>query len=330
MKMWITILSGLLVAQLVLAITINLTSEEYAAFQAEETLLEFDEKAVDGLRIEDGTDSVMLKKREDKWLLPDSVDFPANGDSVEQLLKKLVDMKKGWPVATTSAAIQRFKVAEEQFERKLTLFSGDEAVTQLYVGTSPGFRKVHVRPEDEERVFAVEFNTWETNAKADDWIDKAILKLDESDIERIEMPGFVLQRQDDKLEIADLGEKEQTNTTEASALLGKLAGLRIQSLLGAEIKPEYRQDEPELEIKITRKGGEVLSYRFSKPKDEAYYVLKRSDFDHYFKVAEFTVNPGKEIAREKLVQTKEGATSGEVSGDKPVDVVVETENEPTE
>jgi len=99
-------------------------------------------------------------------------------------------------------------------------------------------------------------------------------------------------------------------------LLGKLTGLRIQSLLSAEAKPEYRQDEPALEVKMTRKGGEVLSYHFSKLEDASYYALKRSDLDHYFKVVEYTVAPVKETAGENLVQTRTDKASSEPSGDK--------------
>ena len=62
---------------------------------------------------------------------------------------------------------------------------------------------------------------------------------------------------------------------------------------------------------MTRKGGEVLSYRFSKPEDASYYVLKRPDLDHYFKVAEYTANPVKETARENRVQARtDEASSG--------------------
>jgi hypothetical protein len=82
------------------------------------------------------------------------------------------------------------------------------------------------------------------------------------------------------------------SSPQTRSLPGKLTGLRIQSLLSTEAKPEVRQDEPALEIKTTRKGGEVLSYRFSKPADPSYYALKRSDRDHYFKVAEYSVTPG--------------------------------------
>ena len=320
MKKWIPILSGLLLAQLVLAVVVNLERDDYGAFQPQEKLIVFDAQAVDGLRIEDDENNLVLKKQEGQWLLPENGNFPASLGNVDSLLEKFSAMEKGWPVATTSGAIQRFKVADEAFERKLTLLSGEETLAQIYVGTSPGFRKVHVRPEGEEAVFAVVFNSWEANAKADDWIDKAILKLDEAEVERVEMPGFVLQREEEKIKIADLAAEEQINAEESRSLLGKLAGLRIESLLGTEAKTEYLQDKPELEINVTRKGGEVLRYLFSKPEDASHYVLKRSDLDYYVKVAEYTVNPIKETSREKLVQTvaKETETSDESNGEKPV------------
>ena len=84
MKKWISILSGLLAAQLVLAAILNLTGEEYGTFQAKEKLLSFNRQAVSVLQIKDGTDSVELRKQEGKWLLPDSGNFPASRRQVEQ------------------------------------------------------------------------------------------------------------------------------------------------------------------------------------------------------------------------------------------------------
>jgi hypothetical protein len=316
MKKWIFILSGLLAAQLVLAAVLNLTGEDYGTFQAEEKLLSFNRQTVDGLRIEDSTDSVVLKKQEGKWLLPESGDFPASQPNVKRLLDKLAALEKGWPVAKTRSASRRFTVDEEQFERKLTLFADDDAQATLYVGSSPGIHKVYVRPGDADEVFAVDFNTWEANAKDDDWIDKGVLTLDESNVERVEMPGIIMQRQDGRLQVMNLEENEQTNVEESSALLRSLTGLSVQSLLGTEAEPEYRQDEPALEVKMTREGGEVLGYRFSKPEDASYYVLKRSDLNYYLKVAEYMVDPVREITREKLVQDATDEVSSEPSGDK--------------
>ncbi len=89
MKKWILILSGLLATQLLLTVVLNLTGENYGTFQAEEKLLSFNRQAVNGLRIEDGTDSLVLKKQEGKWLLPESGDFPASQPNVNRLLDKL-------------------------------------------------------------------------------------------------------------------------------------------------------------------------------------------------------------------------------------------------
>ena len=121
MKSRIFILSGVLAAQLLLAGVLNLTGEEYGVFQAEEKLLSFDRQAVSGLRIEDGTDSVVLKKQEGQWLLPESGDFPASQRDVGNLLDNLAALQKGWPVARTRGAARRFSVDEDQFERKLKI-----------------------------------------------------------------------------------------------------------------------------------------------------------------------------------------------------------------
>ncbi|TDJ44161.1 MAG: DUF4340 domain-containing protein [Gammaproteobacteria bacterium] len=312
---WIWILSGLLAMQLVLAVAVNLTRDDFGAFQADEKLLSFDANELDGLRIEDGTDSVVLSKREGRWRLPDSGDFPASQSRVERLLDTLGTLEKGWPVARTRGAAQRFQVAGEQFERKLVLLSGDQPRATLYVGASPGFRKVYVRPGGGDDIFTVAFNTWDAEARVDDWIDKDALAFNERAVERIEMPGVTLQREDGELRVTDLGEQEQTDGEESRALLGRLAGLRIQSLLGTEAVPAYRQDEPTLEVGITLAGGEVLSYRFSQAEDAAYYVLKRSDLDHYFKVAEPAVESIRETTRQQLVQARTEAAPAAASGE---------------
>ncbi len=87
------------------------------------------------------------------------------------------------------------------------------------------------------------------------------------------------------------------------------------------------QDEPGLEVKVARKDGAVLTYRSSKPEDASYYVLKRPDFDRYFKVAEFTVKPIKDTLREKLVQAKVEEAPSEAAGD---DTHAEAETKATE
>jgi hypothetical protein len=268
---------------------------------------------VNGLRIEDSASSVVLTKQDGKWVLPDEDAFPADRGAVDRLLDQLAALEKGWPVATTAGAAKRFKVDDTAFERRLTLLANDEVQATLYVGTSPGFRKVHVRPAGADAVYAVAFNTWEASATADDWIDKDILKLDVAEVERVALPSVVIQRDGETLRLAGLTAQEQDDAQAVSALVGRIAGMRVQSVLGTEARPEYGQDTPALALEVVRKGGGALTYRFSKPKDATYYVLKRSDLDQYFEVAEFVVEPIKEAKRDTLVEAPAAPASKEVA-----------------
>ena len=317
MKKWIAVFGGLLTAQLVLAVALYFTGETYSAFEPTEMLVAVDMDPVDTLKIADGKEQLVLSKKDGEWVLPGSSDFPADPATVQRLLERLVELKKGWPVATTSGAAERFKVAPDAFERKLTLFADEEAVATLYLGTSPGFRKVHARPEGDDEVYAVAFNTWELNTSADNWIDKDVLKLQAKDIERIELPDLALQREGDRFGVSD-GEESKQDAVQS--FVDRLTGIQVQSVLGAEALPGYRQDEPELEIRLLHKGGDSLTYRFSKPRDAGHYVLKRSDLDYYFRVAEFAVSPIKDTGREKLVLLEpNGEKQGPVDGESLVE-----------
>ncbi len=302
MKKWISILGGLLVVQLVVAVAVNVDDQDYGAFEAKEKLLGFDKQKVDRLLIEDDKASVTLQRSAGKWVLPDADDFPARQESVDDLLDKLAGLEKGWPVATTSSAGRRFKVAEDAYEKRVTLFTGDQVSGRLYVGTSPGFRKVHVRSDDEDRVFMAELNAWEVDAQIDDWINKDLLGLDEADMAQVDIAGKVtLQRQEGKLQLSGLAEQESTNSEEAQSLLDKLGKLRIQSLMSKEEGAKYAQQDPVLDISVTLTDGKALRYKFYGVESDSKYLLMRSDMDRYFEVASYMVDPLKQASREKLV-----------------------------
>ena len=153
MKNSVVILGALLTLQLALAVSLNLGRDRHRAFEPEEKLLNVDAGEADTIRIDGGEgEHVTLERQEDEWRLPELSGFPANQASVERLLGRLTDLDKGWPVATTGSASRRFKVADSAFERKLTLSKGDETLAALFVGTSPGFRKVHVRLPGEDAI----------------------------------------------------------------------------------------------------------------------------------------------------------------------------------
>ncbi len=316
MNRWIAILGLLLLIQLAGAVAVNMGGDRYAAFQPEEKLLAFDPGVVDGLRITDHSGTLLLKRENGRWSLPDSGGFAARQDGVEQLLEKLAALQKGWPVATTAGAARRFKVDDEQFERKLELLAGSSTVATLYLGSSPGLRKVHARAAGEDDVHAVELQTWDLTSKADDWIDRAAITLQEGDIERLQMPGFALQRNGDgELQLEGLGEGEQTDQKAAATLLGKVAALRIDSLLTEESLPEQVKEKPLLEFTVSLKGGDEMNYRVFQPEGESHYILVRSDLGQYLEIAGYMLDPVVKATREGLLKQSAGEEPEGESGD---------------
>ncbi len=303
MKKWIAGLGALLIIQIVLAITLNRVGDTYTAFTPEDKLANFEPAQIDTVVIETADGQAVLKKVDGKWQLPGLDDFPADQLKVTQLLDNLSNLKKGWPVATTAGAAKRFKVDEEEFERRIILERGGNSVAKLYFGTSPGLRKVYARIADENEIITVGFSLFEAGSDNNDWIDSNILKLDEKKIIRVKFPGFTLQRRDETWQLEELAADEETVTGQTKNLIKKLAGLTIESLLTTEDNPELEKDTKPLTITVTLAGENSLDYTFSRLKDGGY-LLQRSDKKTRFKVANWEVDSIKDGKRENLVEKK--------------------------
>src|SRR5690348_7639884 len=105
----VLVLAALLCAQIALAIGVAFTRSDHAAFNAKEPLLAFQPAKVDQIAIDDDAGKkVELQKQDGKWVIPSSSGFPADQTKVESFLNKLAGLKKGWPVAETAAAADRF------------------------------------------------------------------------------------------------------------------------------------------------------------------------------------------------------------------------------
>lgn len=119
-------------------------------------------------------ETVVVRRVEESWQLGDGK--PADGDKVGRVLDKLADAYAGWPVATSASTADRFEVTQGTFQKQLTLRADEEVLADVYFGTSPGFRKVHVAAADGGPVYAIEFSNYELGNDAAAWLDKNLLR----------------------------------------------------------------------------------------------------------------------------------------------------------
>lgn len=308
MKKYITLLTVAAVIQLVLIVVTWTGGSGLKTQAARTTLLAFDAAEVDQIHIKDGMNEAILDKKDGKWQTSDG--FPADQNKVKTLLEKLEGLKIGLPVATSTGALTRFKVAEDQYERYLQLKKGGDSVAELYLGTGAGARQSHARGGDQEAVYTVTMGSYDAPANVNNWQDKTVLKLDKEKVTAVKLGDLFIER-DTLPSDLDSADKENSPDVEDGVAiwkidpptdgknldqeavnqgLDKLLSLRFDSVLGKESKPEYGLDEPVLELTITHKDGK-RTYLFAKLKGSKDYVLHVSDRDEYFKIASYKGKP---------------------------------------
>lgn len=331
MEKTIRLLAVALAVQVLLALGLSFTGPDLSAPAAGKPLLAFDAAKVDHITIEGpAAAKVALVHGDGGWNLPDAAGFPADGDRVAELLKRLAALTGGTPLATTPGAQQRFRVSDADFERRITLSTGDKVLGTLYLGAAPNMRQIDARAADSEAIFAVELAAHEFPVKTDDWVDRGLLRLPRDEITAIDVAGLHLERRphpvpaagSDAKGAADAKDQAEAAGTDAAkghwqatglaagenladaavdTLAEKLADLTIGGVLGTEEKPEYGLGQPALSLKVTRSGGAQLDYRLGKAAQKDEYVLKVSSRAEYFRLPAYVADQFvKAAARETL------------------------------
>lgn len=273
-------LSGLLAVQLLLATGIFWVQQPHQGATAEPLLAE-QIGDIDKLTITEGSDSTTLVKAAGQWHLADLNNLPANQDKVEQALEALSQQRLHFPVATQTSSHSRFEVAQDNAQRVVAAYSDDEKIAEIFLGTSPGLRQVHVRRAGEDAVYVAELNRFDFNGDNNGWLDRTLLATSEP----VEISGkdFTLKKADDQWTLAN-AEDKPVDTGKVSELANGLKHLRIQSVADVDLSDV---ESTQLVVKASDQTKPVR-YQLAK-KDQSYYIT-RDDLEAVFKVSEFDFN----------------------------------------
>ncbi|SDX11476.1 DUF4340 domain-containing protein [Thiocapsa roseopersicina] len=302
-------LAGLLVLQILLALGLNLGGGRTLVPSGADTpLLGIAPDQVQGLRIDsgDGTESVTLARRGDTWIVADLADLPVQGSKVEQFLGELAALKRPLPIATSEEAQERFKVADDTFERRLTLEGETGPIAGLLIGDSPGFKRVFAGIPGEPGVYELRLALSDVSARRDDWIDVGLLRLEGEQINRIATSDWILNK--DQTGVWTLADSDRPVDEETvSALMLRIANLGYRGVLGIADDPAYNQQDPLIELQIGLTDGSKRRYRISRAKDSEDYVLKDPERPWYFKLSEFDLGELLDIESADLLAANDAA-----------------------
>lgn len=286
-------LTGLLALQLLLALTIFWARQPDQEAAASGPLLTLQTEQLSRIELTDGEQTLVLKRdQQDQWQLPDLEQLPGDTERVQRLVDKLTGLRRGWPVTTSRQSHERFKVAEDNFQRHITLYQGEELLGSLYLGSSAGYQQAYVRLPEETEVYRGELAQHDLPLEAEYWLDKSLLAA--SSVSDIQGGDFHLRKSGDQWQWAQSDpESPRLAQAKAQQLARRLQNLRVQGL--AEQLPEA----PELEasLKVTTPDAE---YEYQLAKFEDQHLLHRDDRPQWFQVSQYSYGQLAQASRESL------------------------------
>src|SRR5690606_12415043 len=255
------ILAGLLVVQLGLAVLVFVGDDDAQIGELRPVVADFEASEVDVIQVfdrigdedededegEDGDDkktdaeggeqpAIVLERRGSEWVLASHHDYPVDTTRVTGLLEKIAGMRSRGPVASGAARQKQLDVADDDYQRKLVLRSGDEEIA-IYVGASAGARQTSVRLGGRDEVHGVTgLTAYGVGAEVSSWIDTAYFKIERDDIASIEVSNangtFTLEHAEgDQWQVTVNGQPlapprgSEIDTSAIDELAGKLAAI---------------------------------------------------------------------------------------------------------
>ena len=243
-------------------------------------LAPFTSESVDEIRIGDKFDNeVLLVKSGDRWLVPSMENLPADAAKVEALLQGIIEQPVSWPIGASAAARQRFQVADYHYQKSLSFFSQGEKLGSIFLGTSPGFRKVHARNESQDAIFGINFNAFDAPAISGAWLDPRLLQL--RSVLRIDADLYSLSFEDG---IWLSGTGRAPDQEELDTLIATLRTLQIEGVADQDTQRDLSVAEADLVLAIESLAGAVTLELFTLVDQ---HFIQSSEYPLFFKLSTY-------------------------------------------
>jgi len=296
----VTVLLLVLLIQCGLVAVVYWPQRDSGVNTAEDVLVPFSTAAVDELIVGDNFDNeVMLVKSGDQWLLPDMENLPADPGKVDVVLNAIQPEPGSWPIARSAAARQRFQVADYYYQRRLTLLAGGEILGTLYLGTSPGFHKIHTRNDQEDAIYSIDLSAFEVPAVSGAWLDSRLLQVRAP--LRIDADLYNLAFEDGQWRSGTGGTPDEQ---ELEKLLSALKALQVNGVADEDLQRELSATEADLVLSVEGLAGTVTLQLITQG---GKHYIHSSEFPLFFELgtAEY----------DRLAGIDAGLISGEVKGE---------------
>ena len=246
-------------------------------------MLPFALDRVDTIVVGDEFDNeTVLSKVGDRWFLPELDDLPADIAMIDKLLTALAASEGQWPVANSVAARQRFRVASYHYRRRISLLDDKTVLGTFFLGSSPGFRKIYTRNENQNGIYNILFNAQDAPGHNGGWLDKRLLQTRAP--VSISADAYSLHREGAGW-LSGMGHVPEER--ELEALLSTLRNLQIDGLASGDAQRDLSAVEADMVFTVESLAGKVTLELFQhgdkhyihSSEYPLFFTLSAYDFD---------------------------------------------------
>ena len=254
-----------------------------------------DEAEIVALAISDGDQKrVMLAQQDDGWVLSEADVFPADGDRVDPLVRKIVQLRTGRLVTMTESSHARLQVGEQKFNRKLQITWSDNSQDTLLLGSTAGAGATHFRLLGEDEVYlTAELTPWDASTAASNYIETQFFGVDSDAITAIVLKNsngsFNFARANEKWTWEELAADETFDNTALNRFISQVSSVRMIAPLGKERQQSYGLEQPQATAIITTEiDGAAHEHVLSLGAErEGNFVFSASGEEYFVTVSQY-------------------------------------------
>lgn len=256
---------------------------------------DFDKEEVTKIEIIATDGTAMLVKQDSNWVVASMDNYPADSESVTELLTKMGEFKNTQRVSNNPEKQAEFEVDSTGVEAKL-MDAKDKLLAHLFVGKiTPGFFSSYVRAADSNDVYVAQGNLQSVfNKGTRTWKDRTIFDFNKGNVTELNIssPEEIVELRLDTNGTWQMLKPEASavNATEVDTLLTTFSELDTDDFAEAKDNPaEYGLDTPQSVISTALNDGTTATLYIGKEVEGKLYV-KRDDKETVFRLFKSNVD----------------------------------------
>ena len=258
--------------------------EREASYNTSEMNLAVDSATVNKIEILRTGKSVTLENTGGKWMMISPLSYPANANSVTQLLSGISKFKVGTLVSSNPEKQNMFQVDSTGTKVTFTQRSG-KSVSLVIGKMGPSYTEVYFRLPDSKDVYLGDgLSPWTVSQEVKEWREKTIFSTISDSIKEVSMEykskSYVFQRDSTEWKVGN----QTLSAGDMSTMLSTLSNLRADDFIDSSYVPPTKP----MSVKVHTSEDVVLNF-FPQLPDSAKYVVQSSQSPQMFVLSKWTV-----------------------------------------